>query len=633
MTDKRDQPASQFDLLATKRFLPFFLTQFFGAFNDNLFKNAMVLLITFKLASGDAADAAVMVNLAGGLFILPFFLFSATSGQLSDKFERSRIMRMVKVLEIVITLVGAVGFIRHDVTLLFAALFLLGTHSTLFGPAKYAILPQHLREHELMGGNGLVEMGTFVAILLGTLLGGFLMAQDNGATLLIPVTTILVACVGYATSRGIPLAPPPDPTLKINWNPLTETWRTIQFTRENRTVFLSVLGISWYWLVGALLLSQFPSYAKDFLGGGESVVTLLLAVFAIGVGIGSVLCDRLSGHKIEIGLVPFGAIGITVFAFDLFLASPASATQSGLSAGDLMHQSGSARILIDLALLGVFGGFFIVPLYALVQSRSSVAHRSRVIAGNNILNALFMVVAALSAALLIKAGLSVPYLFLVAALVNAAVSLYIFLLVPEFLMRFLVWMLIHSVYRLRKTGLQHLPEAGAALITCNHVSYVDALVISAACPRPIRFVMDHNIFKIPLMRFFFRHSKAIPIARAREDAAQLQAAYDEIARALQAGDLVGIFPEGRITDNGEISPFKSGVRSILDRTPVPVIPMALGGLWGSMFSRKDGPALLKAPRRALSAIDLAVGAPISPEKNVMPESLQAITLQLRGERR
>jgi 1-acyl-sn-glycerol-3-phosphate acyltransferase len=624
--------SSQFRLLATDRFLPFFLTQFFGAFNDNLFKNSMVLLITFKIANLSSAESATLVNAAALIFILPFFLFSATSGQLSDKFERSRIMRMVKLLEIAITLIGAAGFIRHDVNLLFFALFLLGTHSTLFGPAKYAILPQHLHEHELMGGNGLVEMGTFVAILVGTLLGGYLMALDNGATVLVPITTILVACVGYATSRGIPDAPAPEPHLKINWNPLTETWRTIQFTRENRTVFLSVLGISWYWLVGALFLSQFPAYAKDYLGGGEGTVTLLLAVFALGVGVGSILCERLSGHKIEIGLVPFGAIGITVFAFDLFLASPAQATQSGLDAMAVLHTPGSGRVMFDLALLGVFGGFFIVPLYALVQSRSNPAHRSRVIAGNNILNALFMVTAAIAAMLLLRAGLSLPYLFLVAALANAAVSLYIFLLVPEFLMRFIVWMLIHSIYRLKKSGLDHLPENGPALIVCNHVSYVDALVIAAACPRPIRFVMDHNIFKFPVLSFVFRHGKAIPIAPARENAALLDAAYEEIARALDAGDLVAIFPEGRITDNGELYLFKNGVQRILARSPVPVIPMALRGLWGSMFSRKDGPAFLKAPRKLFSAIELAIGPPVPPEKGE-PAYLQAAVQLLRGNRR
>lgn len=624
---------SQSRLLTTRRFAPFFATQFLGAFNDNLFKNALIVLLTFQAAQWTTLPAGVLANLAAGIFILPFFLFSATAGQLADKYDKARLARLVKLLEMLIMGVAAAGFALHSLAVLLAALFLLGLHSTLFGPVKYAILPQHLHADELVGGNALVEAGTFVAILLGTLAGG-LLAGTGGDPRWVAFAGLLVAVAGYLASRGIPAAPPPAPGLTINPNPLTETWRNLGFARANRTVFLSILGISWFWLYGALFLAQFPAYAKDVLGGDETSVTLLLATFTLGIGLGSLLCERLSGRLVEIGLVPFGSIGLTLFGLDLAFASPAALPAGApLATGALLGLPGSWRVLGDLFALGLFGGFFIVPLYALVQLRSAAGQRARIIAANNILNALFMVGGALAAAGLLAAGVSIPWLFGIAATANALVALYIYRLVPEFLLRFIVWLLIHSVYRLRVEGLEHIPEEGPAVVVCNHVSFVDALVITAACRRPIRFVMDHRIFRTPILRFVFRESRAIPIAPAREDPAMMERAFDEVARALEAGELVGLFPEGRITDTGELHPFRPGIRRIVERTPVPVVPLALRGLWGSFFSRKDGPAMRRPLRRGLfSRIELA-GAPAVPPGEATPERLQAIVLALRGERR
>jgi 1-acyl-sn-glycerol-3-phosphate acyltransferase len=487
---------------------------------------------------------------------------------------------------------------------------------------KYAILPQHLKESELVGGNGMVEMGTSVAILVGMMLGGWLVAQEGWGVTAAAFVTMGISATGFLLSRLIPLAPAAAPELKINWNPLTETWRNFQFMRGNRTVFLSVLGISWFWFYGSIFITQFPNLSKDILSGQESVVTLLLIVFSIGIGVGSLLCERLSGRKVEIGLVPFGSIGLTLFGIDLYFALAA-----------FLQDASHWRILGDLFLIGLFGGFYIVPLYALIQIRSEPSHRSRIIAGNNILNALFMVAAAGIAIGLFTAGVSIPQLLLVTALMNAVVALYIYRLVPEFLMRFIVWLLIHSVYRLKKEGLEHIPEEGAAVIVCNHVSFVDALIIAAACPRPIRFVMDHRIFKLPIINFVFREGRAIPIASAKEDPALLERAYEEVAKALEAGDLVGIFPEGRITDTGELYPFRKGITRIVARTPVPVVPMALKGLWGSFFSRKDGPAMTRPLRRGLfSKVSLAVAAPVAPAA-ATPEALQEIVSALRGNAR
>jgi len=620
------------ELLRTRRFLPLFVTQFLGALNDNVLKNALVVLLTFQAANWTTIRPELLANLAAGIFILPFFLFSATAGQLADKYDKARLARLVKLLEIVIVLIGGVGFTLRSIEVLFVALFLLGLHSTLFGPIKYAILPQHLREDELVGGNALIEAGTFVAILLGTLLGG-LLAGGTAATTWITAVGLVIAVAGYLAARGIPAAVPPAPTLAINPNPLTETWRNLNFARENRTVFLSIMGISWFWLYGALFLTQFPAYTRNVLGGDETAVTLLLATFTFGIGAGSMLCAKLSAGQVELGLVPLGSIGLTLFGIDLALASPAAPLGQTLGALALLNLAATWRILFDLLMLGLFGGLFIVPLYALVQQRSHPQHRARIIAANNIFNALFMVVGALSAAGLLAAGLTIPLLFGVAALCNAAVALFIYGLVPEFLLRFIVWLLIHSVYRLEQSGLDHIPQDGAAVLVCNHVSLVDALVITAGCRRPIRFVMDHHIFRWPLLGFVFRTSRAIPIAPAKEDPVLMEKAFDEVAAALAAGELVGIFPEGKITADGEMNPFRPGITRILERNPVPVVPLALRGLWGSFFSRKEASAMTRTLRRGiLSRIGLRAGNPLPPEA-ATPERLQAEVTALRGDSR
>ena len=623
--------SSQFGLLHERRFLPFFLTQFLGAFNDNLFKNALVVLITFQAARYTALSPGVLVNLAAGIFILPFFLFSASAGQLADKYEKSRLIRLIKFAEILVMGLAALAFAVDSLGLLLTTLFLMGTQSSLFGPVKYAILPAHLREHELVGGNALVESGTFVAILLGTIAGGLMIATADGA-LSVSLAALAVAIGGYLASRHIPAAPIADAALAIGWNPLTETWRNIRFARSNRTVFLSILGISWFWFYGALFLSQFPGYAREMLGGDEHTVTLLLAVFSVGIGVGSLLCERLSGRHVEIGLVPFGSIGLSLFALDLWWVSPAAAHAGmPLPIGIVLEQALTWRVMFDLVMIGAFGGLFIVPLYALVQSRSDAACRSRVIAGNNILNAAFMVVAALLGAVLLAAGATIPQLILLTAVLNAAVAIYIYSLVPEFLLRFIVWLLVHLVYRLRIDGEAHVPMKGPALIVANHVSFVDALVIMAACRRPIRFVMDHKIFRWPILSFAFRTSRAIPIASARDDPAATRRAFDEVARALDAGELVGIFPEGQITGDGELQSFRPGVRSILKRNAVPVVPMALRGLWGSFFSRIGGRAMSQPFRRGLfSRIELIVGEPLAPTA-ADPAALQQRVRDLRGD--
>ncbi|MEO6748674.1 MAG: MFS transporter [Casimicrobiaceae bacterium] len=623
---------NQFALLRERRFAPFFWTQFLAAGNDNVYKNALVIFVAYRAASLTSLDANTLVNVAAAVFILPFVLLSATAGQLADKFEKSRMIRLIKMFEIGIMAIGFAGFWRQSLPLLFTALALMGVHSTLFGPIKYAILPQTLAADELTGGNGMVEMGTFVAILLGTIAGGVLVAIDPHGPLIAAGAAITIALAGYAVSRAIPRTPAEAPQLAINWNPVSETWRNLRFARSNRVVWLSMMGISWFWFYGATFLTQFPNFTRNVLGGDEHVATFLLAMFSVGIGAGSLLCEKLSGHKVEVGLVPFGSIGMTVFAVDLWLATRNlhAASLGGIHA--LLADRAHWRPVADLVLIGLFGGFYIVPLYALIQQRSDPAYRSRIIAANNILNALFLVASAAIALGLLKAGLEIPGLFLVTGLMNAVVALFIYLLVPEFLMRFLAWLLVSVCYRVKLRGLDNIPDEGACILACNHVSYVDAVVIAASVRRPIRFVMDHRIFAVPVLSFIFRTMRAIPIAPAKVDPAMKAFAFDAVAAALAAGEVVGIFPEGKLSDTGELGEFRPGIQEIAARTPVPVVPMALRGLWGSFFSRSRHGNATRTWHEVFSRIELVAGPPMAPQQ-ATPVQLRNAVIALRGDAR
>jgi len=636
--------ASQFRLLGTRRFLPFFLTQFLGAFNDNLFRNAVVVSITFGAAAA-GGDAGILSNVSQGLFILPFFLFSALSGQLADKYEKSRLIRQTRFAEVVLMCAGAVALYYGRIPVLLSVIFLLGMLATIFGPLKYSLMPQHLRQSELVGGNALVDAGTFLAILIGTIAGGLLAPTPNSgvatagsdAHLTAAVTMVAVAVVMYLCARAIPAASPTDPTLKVNFNPITSTLEVVRFAAKTRSIFLSLLGISWFWLVGALILAQLPAYARDVLGGDKTVYTLLLAAFSIGTALGSLACERLSGHKVEIGLVPLGSIGMTVCLLCLYFSHPGAHPGAQGPVADAVSWkvflgAGGWKVALDCALIGVFGGLFIVPLYALILQRSSESHRARIIACNNIMNAGFMVLAALLAIGWLEfLHFSIPQLFILAAVLNAVVAAYIYTLVPEFLMRFLTWIFVSVMYRIKVRGLENIPETGPALIVSNHVSFMDPLVIGGNVRRPVRFVMDHHIFNIPVLSFIFRTARAIPIAPAHEDPEALQKAFDQIDAELAAGEIVCIFPEGKLTKHGELNEFKTGVERILERRPVPVVPMALRGLYGSFFSRHDGKApMTQPPRRFWSRIEVVVTAPVHGDA-ASADSLQKIVAGLRGE--
>ena len=621
----------QFALMGQRRFAPFFWTQFLGAANDNLFKFAFTVLVTYQLqVQWLPADLAGLV--IGALFILPFLLFSATSGQLADKLDRRQMIVWLKRAEIGIMAISALGFFIHNIPILLACIFLMGLQSTVFGPVKFAYLPQHLSERELTGGNGMVEMGTFVAILLGNVAGGLIVAVPEIGAHHVGFACVGLAILGRVASHHIPASPAMDPGLQINWNPLTETWANLKLARETPVVFRSVLGISWMWFFGAVFLSLFPAFAKDVLHGNEQVASLLLVVFSIGIGTGSLLCEVLSRRHVEIGLVPVGAIGMSVFSIDLYFATRGLPPASGLGLGAFMADAAHWRVLADLTLLSLFAGLYSVPMYALIQMRSQPTHRARIIAANNILNALFMIASALIAGALLGAGFTIPQMFLFVGLVNAVVAFYIFMLVPEYLLRFVAWVASRFVYRFRLQGDENIPTQGAAVLVCNHVSFVDAVLLMAASPRPIRFIMDHRIFKVPLLGWLFKLAKAIPIAPQQEDPNAYEAAFDVAAQVLREGDLLAIFPEGGITKDGQLQPFKGGIMKILarahaDGVVAPVIPMALNNLWGSYFSRvevREGQqtAMVRPFRRGFfSRVGLNVGASVAPNA-ASPEGLR-----------
>ncbi|MES2936816.1 MAG: MFS transporter [Pseudomonadota bacterium] len=622
-----DAHPNQFALLRQRRFAPFFWTQFAGAANDNLFKFAFTVMVTYQLQVAWLAPSMAGLVI-GALFILPFLLFSATSGQLADKYDKRTLIQLVKWLEVGIMVLAAWGFFRADVPVLLACTFLMGLHSTLFGPVKFAYLPHHLGERELTGGNGMVEMGTFVAILLGNVAGGLLVALPGVGPQYVGWSCIALALAGRAVAQAIPPTPATDPTLKINWNPFSETWRNLKLAYGNLVVFRSLLGISWMWFFGAVFLSQFPNFAKEVLHGDEQVASLLLVVFSIGIGTGSLLCEVLSRRHVEIGLVPLGAIGMSVFAVDLYFASRGLPPSAVMTLGQFAAVPAHWRAMADLALLSLFAGLYSVPMYALIQLRAQPTHRARVIAANNILNALFMIASSVIAGLLLKSGASVPQIFLLTGLANAVVAFYIFLLVPEYLLRFFAWVLSRIVYRFRVTGDEHIPVQGAAVLACNHVSFVDAVLLMAASPRPIYFLMDHRIFRIPVLGWLFHLAKAIPIAPRDEDPAAYEAAFAAATKVLREGDLLAIFPEGAITADGSLQPFKGGIVKVLDSAradglEVPVVPMALVDLWGSFFSRVErGRAMVRPFRRGLfNRVRLRVGAPMAGAQ-VSPEALR-----------
>jgi 1-acyl-sn-glycerol-3-phosphate acyltransferase len=591
-------------MLLTKRFFPYFATLCLGALNDNFYKNVLLLLVTYSQLNSLPIDVNLFVNLAAGVFILPFFLFSAHAGIVADNMNKAKLIKRLKLLELIIMSTAAVAIISQSYMIMLVLLFLTGSQSAYFGPVKYSLLPQALSEAELVKGNALVEMGTFLSILVGTLSAGLVVSNENGLVWA-AITVCVLAIAGYLASRGIPSLPAQGDLNPGKFSLFSGTWQCISKARETTSIWMAILAISWFWFLGATYLTQFPNFAKLHLHADAGVVSLLLGLFSVGIAVGSYVCERFSFGHVELGLLPFGVLGLSLFSFDMIAAIPVQVVEPGLvySFESFISNAQHYRVMIDLFLVGLSGGVFIVPLYAFIQTRAEKQECAQAIAANNIINALFMVGSAgLSIVLLGIFNWSIPELFMLVGVLNLIVLLYVYSQVPEFTQRFISYLLSHVMYRVSVKGREYIPAQGAGIIVSNHVSYLDALIIMGASTRPIRFVMDKSISEIPLLKYLFRHAGVIPICSPKKCETTYLNAFEQIHNALENDELVCIFPEGKLTQDGNVGDFRPGIDKILLRDPVTVIPLALTGLWGSYFSHKGGHALTTFPKRFWSKV-------------------------------
>ncbi|MEI8598511.1 MFS transporter [Vibrio sp. M60_M31a] len=617
-------------MFLSKRFFPFFVTQCLGALNDNVYKNVLLLMVTYSLIDSLPVSVNLFVNLAAGLFILPFFLFSAHAGAVADSMDKAKLIRRLKLIEVLIMACAATAIMTENALLMLVLLFLTGTQSAYFGPVKYALPPQALKASELVKGNAWVEMGTFLSILVGTLTAGLLLAMPNG-TLITSCLILFLSIMGFISSVNIP-ALPSHSNQKVKFEPISGLKRTLNVAQKQRGIWMSILAISWFWFMGATYLTQFPNFAREHLFADSTVVSLLLALFSIGIATGSWLCQKLSFDHVELGILPFGILGLTLFGLDLLWAVPSYSLSPAqyYSVESFISESKHVRVMMDLFFVGVSGGVFIVPLYSFIQSRSNQGECARSIAANNIMNALFMVGSALVSIFVLSVlSLSVVELFAIMAVGNFLVAIYVYRQVPEFTQRFISYLLSHCMYRVSVEGRQHIPETGAALIVANHVSYVDALILMGTSTRPVRFVMEKSISEMPVLKHVFRHAGVIPICSPRKCTETYKQAFEQIEQALHNEEVVCIFPEGRLTSDGELGEFRPGVEKILKRSPVPVIPMALKGLWGSFFSHKGGHALTKRPKRFWSKIEVKIGqvlGPVQLDRHKLQQEVQELLI-------
>ena len=572
-------------LLTSLRFLPLFVTQFLGAFNDNLFKNAFVALVTYRIAEATGENAELLVTLSGAIFILPFFLFSATAGQLADKYDKATLARFTKLGEMLIMVIASTGFYLGNSWFLEFVLFCLGIQATFFGPIKYALLPQHLQENELIAGNAYIEAGTFVAILLGTILGELLVLRDGGITI-VSAFMLLCALMGYFSSRFIPAAPAPQPGLVMHYNIWKETWKIVSASRKHRDVFLSILGNSWFWFVGATFISQFPTYAKDVMHGDETVFTLLLTMFSLGIGLGSFFCNQLLKGQVAATYVPPAAIGITLFTLDLYFASGHIVRPEDgalISAWQFLGHLANWRILIDLFLIAVCAGIYIVPLYAIMQERSDVGERARVIASNNIINAVFMVASALMTLALLHFHFSIPGVFLTIAILNGFVAVYICKLLPDAILRSAVQFIFARLYRVEVVGIENFAAAGErVLVVANHTSFLDAALIAAYLPEKITFAINSIMARTWWIKPFLFIVNAIPLDSTSPLATK------KLIDTLKKDTKCMVFPEGRITVTGSLMKIYEGPGMIAEKAGAKILPIRIDGAQYTPFSHLRG---------------------------------------------
>lgn len=607
-----------------RRFWPLFWTQFLGALNDNFFKNSLVILITFRAIDLWGMNSSTLVAFAGGIFILPFFLFSATAGQLADKYEKADVIRITKWTELIVMAVAAVGFWQDNFQLLMIVLFLMGTQSAFFGPLKYGIIPSLVGEDELVSANAAVSLGTFLSILIGTITGGVVANMQNYVTL-IALGIIGFAIMGILTSLPIKHTGQRVKDLKVDWSFFRPTLQVLGITRKKKDVFRSVLGISWFWFFGAAILSVLPAYCKDVVYGDGKVGTMFLAMFTIGMGLGSFITEKLSGKRVEVGMVPIACLGMSLFMLDLFWVGYTWEIQpvTLFTIEEFLAMPAGVRALFDLFMISVCGGCYIVPQYTYVQEGSDREELSRTIAGNNIWNSLFMVVAAVC--VMLMGPLGIPAILLSLALVNLLVSVLSYISYSEFTLRFWQMIVMNIFYKVEIEGAENIPLKGPFIIVSNHVSFLDWAFISAASPRPVRWVIDHSYYYKPGLPFWFKQASLIPIATRKENEQLLKNAFDGVANSVKGGHVIGLFPEGYISRNGQLKRFQPGVGKIVKEHQVPVVPISLSGLWGSIFSYEGGKVIFKMPKTFRRKVKIVIGKPVLPSQFDIKELEKWIT--------
>jgi acyl-[acyl-carrier-protein]-phospholipid O-acyltransferase/long-chain-fatty-acid--[acyl-carrier-protein] ligase len=578
--------SNQLYLFKDRRFLPIFIVQFCGCFNDSILKNALVILVAFRLANEVIFPPYMLVMLANIMLILPFVLFASVAGQVADRYERATIVKIVKLIEIVIVMLSVYGFYTTNLVLLFACIALMGIHSTFFGPIKYSVLPDQLKKHELLGGNGFIEAGTFLSILFGTMLGGFY----NFSSILVIVIAIIVAIVGFVASLFVPKSNNSNRDIKISPNIVKETVSMVKYAASKNKVYLAILGVSWFWFIGAAIMAQIPSLTRDTLGADETVANLFLAVFSVGVGVGSFVCNKLFSNNITTKYVFLSALCISICGVDLFFASQIASVSYAPEQLKTVFQFLTKlyywRIILDLFFLSVFGGIYVVPLFAVMQYFTVPAYRSRVIAANNLINSLFMAASAAILSMLFYMGFSIPSVILIVSLLNMVVAIYIYQLVPNSkvipmpLWRAIFRMFFDIMYKVEVKGLENYKKAGRrTVIIANHLSYIDPALIASYIPEDIQFAINTTVSKEWWVRPFLKIVRTYPIEP--NNAMALKSLIDEVRKDRK----IAIFPEGRTSATGSLMKIYEGPGMIADKADATMLPIRVDGTQFTCFSK------------------------------------------------
>ena len=598
--------SNQLYLFKDIRFLPLFIVQFCGCLNDSVLKNALIILVTYKLSS-ELAQPQLLILLANIIFILPFALFASLAGQIADRYERSFVVKIIKLIEVIIVLLASYGFIHNNLHILFVCIGLMGIHSTFFGPIKYSSLPDHLEKRELLGANGFVEAGTFISILIGTIIGGFY----NFNPVLVIFILIIISVIGVMSSNFLPKSNNANPEIKINLNLIQETINIIKYAHSKKRVYLAILGISWFWFIAAAILAQIPSLTKDILGADEVVANLFIATFSIGVGAGSFLCSKIFKNEITTKYIFISALGISLFGVDLFFASTISAVnyepEQLKSLYVFLSKKHNWRIVIDLFFLAAIGGLYVVPLFAVMQYFSSPSHRSRVIAANNLINSVFMALSTAILSLLFYFEFSIPFVILMVSLLNMVVACYIYQLVPEAkviplrLLKAIFRLIFDNMYQVQVKGIENFHSAGKrSVIIANHISYIDPALLAVYLPANLTFAIDRTVSKVFWVKPFLKFAKALPIDRTNSSA--IKTLINEVKKNKR----IVIFPEGRISTTGSLMKIYEGPGMIADKSDATILPIRIDGAQFTYFSKLKN--ILK--RRIFQKITITILPPV-----------------------